>query len=576
MTGWRGVIGAVLLMVVGLPVAVPFVELFFHPAAWTVWSDADRLLLLARNTLLLVAGTLALVMPVGILAAFLLYRTDLPLRRGLRVAVLLSLFIPLPLFTSGWQAALGSDGWLSLTSWNTSSPSEGEGSVPDIAWKPWARGIAPAIWIHAVAGLPWVILIVGQGFRWVERELEEDALTAAPAWRVILHVTLRRSVAAIGAAALWVSLQTATEITVTDMMVVRTFAEEVYRQFVSPEPGSPIADPARELARAAAVSVPQILLTSLLVIGAVRRWERNLPPLETVTRPPREFPLGWMRWPWLLVLVVGVGLLGIIPGASLLWKAGVGGSPESWSVQRVGDALTKVLLSQPLLLPESLAAAAVGGVGAVMLALPACWLAIESRWFRYLVIGLGVAAWTVPGPLVGIGMKEVINWLVDPQGVVPRMVGSRGAQLVAQFLYDGPSILPVIWAYLVRFFPFAVALLWPVVRLIPVELRDAARVDGAAPLQEFRYVVWPLSAMACLRAALAVTVLALGELSASKLVATPGSHTFAHDVFIKMHYGITNDLAALCLLVLAAVMVGGTLVAIAFRRPSRTLPYLRR
>ena len=54
--------------------------------------------------------------------------------------------------------------------------------------------------------------------------------------------------------------------------------------------------------------------------------------------------------------------------------------------------------------------------------------------------------------------------------------------------------------------------------------------------------------------------MSLGELSASKLVETPGSQTFAHEVFTQMHYGVTNDLAALGLVLLAAVLVGGSLV----------------
>ena len=58
-----------------------------------------------------------------------------------------------------------------------------------------------------------------------------------------------------------------------------------------------------------------------------------------------------------------------------------------------------------------------------------------------------------------------------------------------------------------------------------------------------------------------VTVLALGELSAGKLVATPGGETFAHEVFKRMHYGVTNHLAALCLVLLAMVAVPGAVLA---------------
>jgi ABC-type spermidine/putrescine transport system permease subunit II len=98
------------------------------------------------------------------------------------------------------------------------------------------------------------------------------------------------------------------------------------------------------------------------------------------------------------------------------------------------------------------------------------------------------------------------------------------------------------------------ALLWPVVRSIPRELAEAARSDGASPGQELRLVIVPAATSAFGRAALAVGVLALGELSASKIVATVGGQTLAHDVFTQMHYGVTPTLAAQCLLLLAIIL----------------------
>src|SRR5262249_12215785 len=97
------------------------------------------------------------------------------------------------------------------------------------------------------------------------------------------------------------------------------------------------------------------------------------------------------------------------------------------------------------------------------------------------------------------------------------------------------------------------------VRLVPTELRDAARVDGASPRQEFTHVILPLLRRAWYRAAAAVAVLSLGELGASKLVATPGGQTFAHELFTQMHYGVANDVAALCLILLAVIVAGGVI-----------------
>jgi ABC-type spermidine/putrescine transport system permease subunit II len=64
-------------------------------------------------------------------------------------------------------------------------------------------------------------------------------------------------------------------------------------------------------------------------------------------------------------------------------------------------------------------------------------------------------------------------------------------------------------------------------------------------------------------AAFAVAILSLGELGAGKLVETAGAKTLAHEIFEEMHYGVTNNLAALCLVLLAMVATGGGIVAMA-------------
>ena len=61
--------------------------------------------------------------------------------------------------------------------------------------------------------------------------------------------------------------------------------------------------------------------------------------------------------------------------------------------------------------------------------------------------------------------------------------------------------------------------------------------------------------LAFAQAVFAVTALSIGEISAGKLVATPDAHTLAQEIFIQMHFGVQNRLAATCLLLLAAIAV---------------------
>jgi iron(III) transport system permease protein len=551
-TAWRLAILTVLVLLIGFPLFLPFLEALQSPDAFRALGDVPRLAGLAKNTILLIGGTLALALPTGIAGAMLLSRTDLPLRGLLRFLVILTLFVPLPLFASAWQASLGSGGfvvrYLPALSALWSPPAVG--TAPG-GWTAWGRGLNAAIWIHAVAALPWVILIVGQGLTWVERSLEEEALTLVAPWRVLLGVSLRRSLAAIGAAALWVALQTATEIVVTDMFQVRTFGEEVYTQYVIPEPDATDSSGRGAEARAVAVSLPSVLATWGLVLLAARAWERRLPPLDIFSTQPHVFSLGNWRWPTVLAMGVLVFLLVVIPAESLVWKLGLAGHPEHWSARAGLARLGLVIQVHSSLVGESLLVAFGSGAAIAALALIACWLSIGCRWMRTAVFVIAAAAWAVPGPVVGLGLIAVVKLVIarDPSGVL------------ARWLYHGPSPFPVAWAYLVRFFPCAVALLWPVVRLLPRDLREAAQTEGAAPLVELTRVVWPISWTAWLRASAAVGVLAIGELSASKLIAPAGSPTFTHEVFRQMHYGATGELAALCLVLLASVTAGALLVA---------------
>jgi ABC-type Fe3+ transport system permease subunit len=254
-------------------------------------------------------------------------------------------------------------------------------------------------------------------------------------------------------------------------------------------------------------------------------------------------------------------LLGV-PLASLVWRAGLIPETGSWSLTTLLSHVRLVERSNRRLLGESLFTAAAAGVACAGLALTVCWAARSAPRFRGGVLALMAVAWAMPGPVVGFGLKSTLEWIVN----------GSGSEVLDRLLWRGPSPLPVTWVDVIRFFPCAVALLWPVVRLLPAELSDAARVDGATPGRELVTVVWPLMAPACLRAGLAVAVLSLGELSAGKIAKAIGSPTFAESIFTQMHYGVTNNLAAQCLLLLAAVLAGAVCVAAFGRRSGDGLP----
>jgi iron(III) transport system permease protein len=534
----RTTITALLALFIALPLVAPLSQIL-APSAWPDGATFARVATLAGNTGRLLLGTLLLAVPIGIALAVLLERTTLPARSLLGGLLWLPLFVPLPLFTSGWQAVLGADGW--MPAWASE-------------YSPWALGIGSAVWIHAMAGLPWVALIVRSGLRNVERELEEDALLVRSAPWVLWRVTLPRSLAAIGAAALWVALMTAGEISVADLMQVRTFAEEVNTQIVSPERDPGGGDP---LGRAVVVSLAWVGLVTGVILWLARRSDRLVPRGVLSYRPALRLALGVWGVPLAVGLLSLLAALAVVPIVGLAYRAGVSGSNQTWTWAELGYQLRRSWGLERGLLSRTLLGALATGLFTTTLAFLACWTARGSAWFRAGLLVLVAVAWAMPGPVVGLGAKEVFRRIVD---------WTSFTRLPAQLLWHGPSILPVVLVHTVRMFPFAVAILWPVIRLIPRELFEAARLDGLGPIGEVRAVVWPPSRRACVLSVLAVLVLSLGEISAAKIVSTPDAETFAEVVWTQMHYGVGPDLAARCLMLLGVVFAGAGLLAIARRR----------
>jgi iron(III) transport system permease protein len=249
---------------------------------------------LLLNTLWLAAATCAISLPLGTVLAWLLARTDLPGRRIGIVLLVVMLFVPLYLQAAAWQAGFGLQGWFTLA-----------GRQPALL-----EGPSGAVWVHAMAAVPWVVLIVGLALRRIEPELEEQALLDGSAWQVFARVTLPGVSGAIALAALWVGIMTAGEIAVTDLFTVRTYAEELYTSVA--------------LGRPALGVLPGVVLSALLVAAglwiAARLAPKDRPPSF---RRPWVYQLGRYRVPIAVAAAVVLLLLVGVPLGSLCYKAGV-------------------------------------------------------------------------------------------------------------------------------------------------------------------------------------------------------------------------------------------------------------
>jgi iron(III) transport system permease protein len=488
---------------------------------------------------LLVAGTEAIALPIGIWLALFVYRSTWPGNRLARWAMGLCLFIPVPLTTSAWQVTVGDAGWLHLGRW-----SGAPGSAAPRVWQPWMQGMPAAIWIHGLAAIPWVTWLVGQGLCWVEPELEEEELMQSRLTSVWRRITLPRARGIIGATAVWIGVQAATDISVTDVVNVRTFAEEVYTQMVT---GDAIAAQ-RALAAAAPLCAAGLVL--LLVAGT---WlKRSLPPLNTLAATPFRFRAAWFPRGFIGVGAAVIVLAFFVPIGSLFWK--LGSIEGGWAGPVAALHLNHVVMVRSSMILASLVCALVAGILVASMSLALTLLSLDSAWFGWPMAALLALAIAIPGPIVGMGLNTTIQRILQITSLLPN--GLRPVHAFLEVvLYGSPSYVPIVWIDIVRFLPYACILMWPAARLYPRELRELARLDGFGLWTEFRFALGPYLLPVAVHAGAAVMALSLGELSAGKLVETAGAPTLSHELFNQMHYGVTNDLAAMAFVLLAGVIV---------------------
>jgi iron(III) transport system permease protein len=499
-----GGIMAVLCLASAVPATVMLAGTFWkdghlsmaHFAA--AFSDRGRLLALLSNSAIVTAGAVATSLALGAPMGFLCFRTDLPLRRWIVRACLVAACIPLYVTATGWMALLGMQFWL---------------------YRPWG-----AAWITGIACAPLAALITGVCFAMADRDLEDATHLDAGRARAFWKATVPMAAWGIGAAGLAVALLSVWDITVTDILMVRTFAEEIFTQFqLGAGPWTAIA-----------VSLPPIgiLLSAGALLWRAGRAHGEAPAGEAGPAAP-SIRLG--RWrPLLLGLVLLVcAAFFALPLGALIRAVGRPANLAT-AVCAAGQELMGTLTLTPLAATVcTILAAATGS---------AILRARRWRWAAGLWLVLLIA---VPAPVVGIGLIRLLN-----------RPGLAGA------IYDSQAAL--VAAYVIRALPFAVLALLPVLRRIPRELDEALGLDGGGWIRRLTCIVFPLGWRGLAAAWCLAFALSLSEMGASFLVVPPGRTTLSIRFFTLIHYGVYPDAAGICLVLaaLVAAAAGGLTVAL--------------
>ena len=477
---------------------------------------------LAMETIILVSATLAMAIALGIPLALLLFRTDVA-GRGLMLALLgVAAFVPLPLHATAWLGALGNAGRLQA-----------------LGARPILVGRTGAAVVHGLAALPWFVLIVGAGLCAVEPELEESALLDYSPAGVWLRVTLRRAWGAILAAALAVAVLTAGDMTVTDLLQIRTYAEEAYLQYsLGNGPGA-----------AAVVALPPLVVLGVLIAIAARALAR-LDPREWLRRLlGREFG--------------GSAAGGFLPApaagrdrerdrtAALQFAVARGQSRGPSDAGTTSDVVA-VGIDGNLGVRSRRDLGAVAGKRSLdrhrrhdhgRHRLRCSHGLRGSTAWRSVAIATLALTLAAPGPVAGMAL--VLAYRALPA------------------VYDSPAM--IVMAETMRTLPYSLLLLWPFLHAFPQEYLDAAALDGRGPCGQMIHVVLPLSRRPLLAAWALAFALGLGELPATNLVAPPGTEPMSVLIWGLLHTGVESHLAGVALIMLMVVAGAGLFAAMAVR-----------
>ena len=492
---------------VGL-VLLPLVYLILRAAS----GGADALDVLDRGTLELVGKTLVLVVAVtaaaiaiGLPLAWLAMRTDVPARRLITVASPLPLVIPSYVAALALLGAFGPRGLLQQL-----LEPLGVERLPEI------YGFVGAWLALTLSTYPYVFLLTGAALRGLDPALEDAARGLGHSrWRLFRRVTLPALRPALGASSLLVALYALSDFGAVSLMQYDALTRSIYLQYRSLFDRTPAA--------VLALVLVALTIALLVVEGRTRRGARA--SASGTERPATIVALGRWRWPAFAFCAAVLAFFLVVPIAVLVY----------WSTRAVelGHGITFAWEAALSSLTVSVLAALV----AVVAVVPVAFLAERhpARWTRA-IERLAYTGNALPGIVIALSLVFfAANYLPS--------------------LYQTIGLL--VFAYVVRFFPQALAGVGSALQRVHPRIEEAARSLGRGPVRVVATVTVPLIRRGLLAGAALVFLNAMKELPATLLLRPIGFDTLATEIWRYTTLGSYSRAAppALLLILVSAPFV---------------------
>ncbi|HEY7064365.1 MAG TPA: iron ABC transporter permease [Chloroflexota bacterium] len=494
-----------------------------------------------RNSLAFAGGAALLSFALGTALAWLVERTNMPLRQW---------FLPLSLVPLVMPGVLEAIAWIFLLDRKIGYVNLGLMSLLGLPFAPFdIFSLGGMIWVQALGQAPLAFLLMTAAFKSMDPSLEESALmSGASLWGTLRRVTLPLLLPAVGSVLLILFVRSieAFEVPAIIGIPARTFVytSEIWTAFTEFPP---------DYGRGAALAVGLLAISGLgvwLYTRATGRSER----FQTVTGKafrPRPFDLGAWRWVAFGGLCAYFVLVLLAPFLVLLWNSFLPyvAAPSAQALRQVSlDNYAYLLGFEPFrrAAANSVVLALLAASAVMLLTAIIAWVAYKSR---------------LPG-------AKALDYLAFLPVAVPGLV--LGMALIWFYVAFPLPIYGTLWvlliAYATKYLPYGMRATSGSIMQIGRELEEAAGIAGGSWWQTFRRVTLPLLRPGLVAGWIYVLIVSFREFSTSVLLATGQSMVLSILVFTMFEQGQVTVVAAIAVLMILLLL---TIVGIVYKVSGR-------
>jgi iron(III) transport system permease protein len=538
----------ILLLVVGFLVLTPLALMILNsfqiarpgqPIVWGLegWVKAfstPGIIKAITNTFTLAITRQVIALFIGAFFAWLIARTDLPMKGMLEFFFWLSFFLPALPETMGWILLLDPKYGL------LNQGLIGLGIVSQPLFNIYSFwGI---VWAHMGGTVSIKVMLLAPAFRNLDAALEESSrISGASGWHTFFHILIPVMMPAILVTTI-LGIIRALEAFEIELLLGTPIGLQVYstkiHELVTWEPPQ----------FAPAMALSTVFLGLLLVMVAFQRRYIGNRLYATVTGRGfsiRRTHLGRWRYPAFALVLSFALVITVLPTILLVTGTfmklfGFFNIAEPWTLDN-----WRATLNDPVLLRSLWNTLAIGlgsGIIGVLFYSSIAYVIVKTRYRgRWLLDFLSWLPWSIPGILLGVALL----WTFLQTKIFLPIYG---------------TIYLLMVAMVIKSMPFGTQMIKSVLMQLGNDLEEASKVCGGTWVDTFRRVIFPLTMPALITVALVGFISAARDISTVVLLGSGKSRTLSL-LMLDFAAGAEFEKATVVAVVIVGLVVGAALIA---------------